>query len=104
MVMHSLGQEEEALALLNSAFDNISQIIGGEVVAQAAAWMGQTDLAFAALETRYGEENYQHFFLTWSDPMYDSLRDDPRWQVLLGKVNMTAEQRAAITYNPVLPD
>jgi hypothetical protein len=54
MVMHSLGQEEEALALLNSAFDNISQIIGGEVVAQAAAWMGQTDLAFAALETRYG--------------------------------------------------
>jgi hypothetical protein len=36
--------------------------------------------------------------------MYDSLRDDPRWQVLLGKVNMTAEQRAAITYNPVLPD
>jgi TolB-like protein len=45
MVMHSLGQEEEALALLNSAFDNISQIIGGEVVAQAAAWMGQTDLA-----------------------------------------------------------
>jgi hypothetical protein len=104
MVMHSQGREEEALALLLSQFDEISEILGSEVVAQAAAWMGQTELAFEALEARYGAENYKHFILTWNDPVYDSIRDDPRWPVLLGKVNLTAEQRAAIIYNPVLPD
>ena len=93
-----------ALALLMSQFEGISEILGSEVVAQAAAWMGQTDLAFKALEVRYGDENYRHFILTWSDPVYDSIRDDPRWQVLLGKVNLTDKQRAAIIYNPVLPD
>jgi TolB-like protein len=103
MVLHARGQEEEALALLQSVEGENDQY-NAETIAQAAAWMGQTDMAFEALEVFFGPEDYQHFFMVWNDPMYDSLRDDPRWHELLEKVNLTAEQRAAIVYNPVLPD
>jgi adenylate cyclase len=103
MILYAGGQEEEALALLNSVDVDANQS-SAEAVAEAAAWMGQADLAFEALEAAYGGDDYQYFFLGMNDPTYDSLHDDPRWRVLLEKIKLTDEQRAAIVYNPVIPD
>ena len=104
MVLHSRGQESEALDLLATVDRSIARTGGEDVIAQAAAWMGQTEMVFEELDLAFGEEDYQHFFLVQNDPVYDSVRDDPRWRVLLEKVNLTPEQSAAIVFNPVLPN
>ena len=104
MVLHSRGQESEALEFLATVDRSITRTGGGDVIAQAAAWMGQTEMVFEELDLVYREEDYQHFFLVQNDPVYDNVRDDPRWQALLEKVNLTPEQSAAIVFNPVLPN
>ena len=110
MALYSLGREDEALAMLDAQVDAVDPEVthlyrlNALEVGKAAAWMGRVDMAFDALETEYGHNDYRHFFMAWSDPVYESLHDDPRWQELLEKVNLTEEQRAAIDYDPQLPD
>ena len=110
MVLYSLGREDEALAMLNAQVDAVGPDdfglyrLNALQVGKAAAWTGQVDMAFKALEIEYGHNDYRHFFVAWNDPVYKSLHDDPRWQELLEKVNLTEAQRNAIEYDPQLPD
>ncbi|MDX1507306.1 MAG: hypothetical protein R3358_03425 [Woeseiaceae bacterium] len=103
MALYSLGQEEEARSLLEQ-IDDQTYRENGQAIAEAWAWIGDADKAFAALEVEYGDTDYKHFFMRTNDPIYDNLREDPRWQALLEKVNLTDEQVAAIRYDPQLPD
>ena len=110
MALYSLGREDEALAMLDAQVDAVGPDdfglyrLNAHQVGKAAAWMGQVDMAFEALEIEYGHNDYRHFFVAWNDPVYKSLHDDPRWQELLAKVNLTEAQRNAIEYDPQLPD
>ena len=103
MAIYSLGQEDEARELLHQIDETIYRN-NAQVIAEAWAWIGDVEAAFAALEAEYGESDYKHFFMRTNDPVYDNIRNDPRWQAALARVNLSDEQRAAIRYNPQLPD
>ncbi len=51
------------------------------------AALGEKDEAFAGLEKCYDDHLPLVFYLK-VDPVYDSLRDDPRFQVLLQKMGL----------------
>jgi TolB-like protein len=103
MALYSLGREDEARRLLRQVDDEIYRN-NAQAFAEAWAWIGDVEEAFAALEAAYGDSDYKHFFIRANDPVYDNIRADPRWQAALARVKLTEEQRAAIRYNPQLPD
>jgi len=102
MALHDLGRREEARLL----FERLQESPDGEVsfnIAEAAAWIGDADAAFLWLEEEHGSDDYRHFFMNINDPVFERLHDDPRWQALARKVNLSDAQRAAIEFDPHLP-
>ncbi len=113
MALHSLGRTEEAAA----AFADFLTTGGAEqhmFVAQAYAWMGQTDAAFEELvkfaaETepqRDGEAVLYDLIAIprgSRNPFFQSLHDDPRWAAFLEKHGATEEQIAKINFSVTLP-
>lgn len=107
MALHDLGRHQEARALFEDlASRDADAGLGGigNLAAQMAAWIGETDKAFEWLELAFGDNDYRHFPIHYNDPMFKNLHGDPRWQALLRKVNLTDEQKAAIRFNPHLPE
>ena len=84
---YSLGNDEasdEALAMLNElSVDWAYQRV------QVYAWRGETDKAFEWMETAY-EIRDQGLNLILGDPLLDSIRDDPRFDAMLERLNRTA--------------
>jgi len=58
-----------------------------EPVARAHIQLGEVDLAFAALERAYEAKDGSLLFLG-VDPMYDPIRDDPRFIDLMRRLNL----------------
>ena len=56
-------------------------------VAALAARLGEKDLAFQYLERAFDERSFWMPFLK-VDPLFDSLRDDPRFRDLLGRIGL----------------
>ncbi|MDX1507430.1 MAG: tetratricopeptide repeat protein [Woeseiaceae bacterium] len=81
---YSLGNDEasdEALAMLNElSVDWAYQRV------QAYAWRGEIDKAFEWMETAY-EIRDQGLNLILGDPLLDSIRDDPRFDAMLERLN-----------------
>ena len=101
--MYELGRIADAQAELarlhgeHSEQPNVEWFIG-----TAHAWMGSTDEAFEYLEVQ--REKAPGFFnFMANSPLYDNLRDDPRWLPLLESVNLDPESRAAVKFDPTLP-
>ncbi len=54
-------------------------------MAAVHAALGEKDLAFASLDRAY--EAYSSWLFELQDPMFDPLRDDPRFEDLLRRLN-----------------
>jgi TolB-like protein/Flp pilus assembly protein TadD len=106
MIMHDLGRQEASAA----ALDRIVQQIGDQfrdqayLVAEAYAWTGQIDAAFEWLETaysmdeRYGLQGYWFHRIMFL-PIWRNLHDDPRWEALRTRMNMSAARLDAIEFS-----
>jgi tetratricopeptide (TPR) repeat protein len=70
-------------------------------LAMAYASMGDTDLAFAWLEKGYAERSSHMPYLA-TDPFWDPLRDDPRFEELLRRLKLPPQQ--AGPRSSVLPE
>jgi TolB-like protein/Tfp pilus assembly protein PilF len=70
-------------------------------IAEAYAWAGDPDSAFAWLEKEL--EVTGNLNAVAQDPFLLSLHDDPRWLPLLEKAGMSPEQLDAIEFNVTLP-
>jgi TolB-like protein/Flp pilus assembly protein TadD len=83
---HSLGHDRESKA----ALDELTGAYSGTAayqIAEAHAWRGEKDPAFEWLERAYTIRDSGLTLLT-TDPLIDSLRSDPRFAVLLHKLNL----------------
>lgn len=57
-------------------------------IATIYAGLGEEEKAFAELETAYRERDWRMSVLMKTEPMLDSLRDDPRYKDLLKRMNL----------------
>lgn len=98
MVRHDLGSTVESRA----AVKNLAARWGDEhylAAVEALAWTGENDLAFERLETLPTGE----MVIRWRNPFFSRLRSDSRWQALLSRHGLAAEQLAALDIRITLP-
>ncbi len=105
MVMHDLGRFGESKA----AFDRFDERFTGQfrdqayLIAEAYAWTGQIDSAFEWLEKgyardeRYGMQGYWFHRIMFL-PIWENLHDDPRWDEMRVRINMSATRLASIEF------
>ncbi len=84
--LHELGRQEEARQALQYVIDNDSEWLAYQI-AEAFAYMGDTEAAFQWLETSYEMRDGGITYLI-GDPTLKSLYNDPRWESLLLKVGL----------------
>ncbi len=70
-------------------------------IAHVYAWIGDTDEAFSWLEKELEINGLSGVMV---DNFFTSLHDDPRWQPLLEKGGVSADQLAAIEFEVTLPN
>jgi eukaryotic-like serine/threonine-protein kinase len=87
MALHDLGREAEARALLKELSSERYAEAWSFQIAEAHAWLGDVDGAFAALERARQNLDGGLSMLTWS-PLLRSLRGDPRYPELLRKLHV----------------
>ncbi|MEJ2016387.1 MAG: hypothetical protein P8X61_12400, partial [Limibacillus sp.] len=73
-----------------------------ESIALIHAQQGRLDEAFKWLE--HGFELHRARYILVHDPLFDPLRDDPRWKRFLKKAGVSPEQLAAIDFEVKRPD
>jgi TolB-like protein/Flp pilus assembly protein TadD len=83
------GRRKEANAII-SRFKEISktQYVMSFFVATIYAELGEKDAAFAEMENAYQERDWRMSALLKTEPMIDSLRDDPRYKAMLKRLNL----------------
>ena len=72
------------------------------LVATACAWTGNLDDAFKYLE-KQRQLNSGIFRVAANSPLYENLKDDPRWLPFLASVELAPEHLASVEFNPRLP-
>ena len=86
---HSLGREKEASAALEALIrDNARD--SAYQIAEAYAWHGDADRAYAWLE-RAADQGDPGIFWLKSDPLLGKIRQDPRWKPFLRRVNLSVD-------------
>ena len=70
-------------------------------IAHVYAWVGDTDEVFTWLEKEFEVNGLGGVMV---DNFFTNQRDDPRWQPLLEKAGVSADQLAAIDFNVTLPN
>jgi tetratricopeptide (TPR) repeat protein len=92
LVEHDLGREPESRAALDRLVErNQTAKLGITYqIAQIQAWRGDTDDAFAWLDRACSEHDGGMSYLP-NDPLLRGLRSDPRYRVLLGKMNLPVD-------------
>lgn len=106
MIMHDLGRFEESRA----AFDRLKRQVKNQfrdqayLVAEAYAWVGQIDAAFEWLEKGYARDEQFGLQGYWFHrilflPIWENLHDDPRWDELRVRMNMSAARLASIEFS-----
>ena len=86
LTLYALGRKPEsdaAIALLEQAYGDTAPYD----IAQVRAFRGENDLAFAALE-RAHKQNAGSLWTVKTDPLLKSIRSDPRYAVMLKKLNL----------------
>jgi len=86
VAMARAGREAEAQALLRALLDS-DGYMPAPLIAQIHANLGDRDSAFEWLE-RGIEEGYRGAIFLKVDPLYDPLRGDPRFSLLLSRMNL----------------
>ncbi|MFT5139026.1 MAG: adenylate cyclase [Lysobacterales bacterium] len=85
-VMHALGREDESNAALKFIVDNASEWLAFQV-AEAYAWLGNSDKAFEWLEISYSQRDGGVTHLL-GDPTMVKIHNDPRWEPYLLKLGL----------------
>ena len=96
-----MGRSAEGAEALKSLEEELPDS-WAESIALIHAQQGRPDEAFRWLE--HGFELHRTRFLLVSDPSFDPLRDDPRWNLFLEKAGLAPEQLEAINFEVKLPD
>jgi TolB-like protein len=100
--LHTLGMQAEYDALLPKFIEFHEQPPATLLIAQQYAWAGEADLAFEWLDKHDREVTYairSHLTRPW----YRKLHDDPRWQALLERYQMTEADFEAIDFRIRMP-
>jgi len=105
MARYSLGETEHAEALLSDLIardfeDHRAQLY---CIAEAAAWMGKTDLAFEKLFEMQAT-NFNFLQRRAFSPIWRNLHSDPRWLEWRAAYGLSQARLDAITFDPELPE
>ena len=92
-----LRRNEDALQALGELVEHAG-VIAPQVTARAYAHCGDSDTAFAWLE-RSLPDNTVALQVDFPNPLYDRLRDDPRWKDLMRRIGRSKEQTDAIKFS-----
>ena len=97
MALHDLGRADESAELIAGVEASLGDDATLEL-AQALAYVGETDRAFEMLE-----RSLPRFTLvlqtSFPSPLYDSLRDDQRWTSLMERIGRSPGQLAKIPFS-----
>jgi TolB-like protein len=102
MAHHDLGDSEGAESALTELL-SVESWQRNKLLAQAYAWMEQTDAAFEWQQLATEQD------LRWARfsvfiPVFRNLHVDPRWDVWRESIELSAERLDAIEFNPDLPE
>jgi len=84
--LYSVMDREEEAAQLLTTLDEES--IGRRLIAEVHIGLGETEKAFDWLDRMFDSEDLLTFWWRWGLPVYDPLRDDPRFTDLLRRMNL----------------
>jgi len=87
MAEHSLGHAGESRQALDEAIARVA-LVDAYQIAEACAWRGERDQAFAWLERAYRQRDGGLTYLK-IDPLLASLHGNPRYKALLKKINLS---------------
>lgn len=96
MALHDMEDRQEALALLGDAAEHHGDVLALRL-AQGYAYVGDIDSAIAWLRTAVSNDPRSLYF-QFPSPLFDNLRDDPRWHELLSMLGLAPEQLAAVPF------
>lgn len=96
MALHDMEDRQEALALLGDAAEHHGDELALRL-AQGYAYVGDIDSAIAWLRTAVSNDPRSLYF-QFPSPLFDNLRDDPRWHELLSMLGLAPEQLAAVPF------
>jgi TolB-like protein/Tfp pilus assembly protein PilF len=87
-VLAATGHAEEARAILERVADGEGpDYVRGEILAAVNGELGDVDEAFRQLERAYADRSAGLIYLHL-DPLYDSIREDPRFSALVRKIGL----------------
>jgi len=109
------GQEDAALAAARQLDDELAHSGDDKrftrrdadnqyMLASLYAWMGDADRAFELLMSLPTEQQWVKGLVHLSHPVWDRVRDDPRWAEYRASIGMSRERLDAIEFDPWLPD
>ena len=88
------GKRREALRVLDELMEESNRsYVSPARIARVYVWLGDKDQAFAWLEKAY-QERSPLVPTVKVDPIFDPLRDDPRFQALLRRLNFPPQKSA----------
>jgi tetratricopeptide (TPR) repeat protein len=96
IALHDLGRDIE----FEAAFSRLRASAGSEhpwEVAYVYAWIGDADATFEYLDKAF-QLDRTSLSRSVRYPVYSSLHNDPRWQALLHRLGMSAEQLGVIDF------
>ena len=93
MAEHTLGHTRESQQALDAEVAEFSQGSAYQI-AEAYAWRGESDKAFAWLDRAYAQKDGGLTFIKM-DPLLASIAHDPRFGALLAKLGLSAQPGAA---------
>ena len=101
MVQHSMQNADASDAALSELIEKYTNKADYDI-GSTHAWRGETDLAFEALAR--AEQNGTPMAAVNTTPWFESIRSDPRWDEMLERLGLSAEQLAGIPFDIELPD
>jgi TolB-like protein/Tfp pilus assembly protein PilF len=86
MAEHALGHARESQQALDQAIARFAQEAAYQI-SEVYAWRGERDKAFEWLDRSYRQQDGGLISIKY-DPLFDGLRDDPRYRSMLRKLNL----------------
>jgi tetratricopeptide (TPR) repeat protein len=86
-VYSSMGERDKAFELLEELIELSTENLPRIPLALVHTGLGDLDKAFELLEEGYAQRDSNLLYLG-CEPLFDHLRDDPRFQDLLGRMNL----------------
>jgi len=102
MALHTAGRHAESGAALEELLAVAEQAPATDIAA-VYAWRGEADPAFEWLDRAFGEDQLM-LLMAVSSREFDPIRDDPRWEDVLRRLDRHPDQLANLEFDPKIPD